>query len=154
MRHALATIIVTVLVLGTAAAASGATPAAYRASLNRMCRSYTPALTKLQAAMTAAEKRKDGRAYGIYLGEALVLTLQQDGRIERTPVPAPLRATMTPIIRTLKLADAHIRLAVDDALRSNSTGMLAELKKVAAVAGTMNQRLDRAGLRDCGSNQA
>jgi hypothetical protein len=142
------------LAVGTAAAAPALTPAGYRAQLNRVCRSYTPKLKKLETAMAAAQKANNPRAFGVYLGLSLALVLEQDGRIERTPVPTAMRVEMAPILRQLKLADSHARLAVTDAVHGDSKGMIAELTKIAHLAPSLNRGLDHAGLRDCGSNQS
>ena len=93
------------------------------------------------------------RTYGVYLGQALVLAIDEDVRIERTPVPVALRTRMAPIVRQLKLADGAARRALTDAVRGDSQGMLAELRAIAKLSPSLNTRLDRAGLRDCGSNQ-
>jgi hypothetical protein len=146
--------LVPALLFGTAAAASASTPAAYRAQLNGLCRSYTPKLKRLEANMAGAQRANDPHAYGVYLGRSIALALEEDGRIERTPVPAAMRAQMTPIVRDLKLADSHARLTIADALHGDAKAMLAELGKMAQLAPSLNRRLDRAGLRDCGSNQS
>ena len=146
--------LVAALLFGTADAASVPTPAGYRAQLNRLCRSYTPKIKRLEAEMAGAQRANDPHTYGVYLGRAIALALEQDGRIERAPVPAAMRTQMAPILRQLKLADSHARLAIADALRGDGKGMLAELTKMAQIAPSLNRRLDRAGLRDCGSNQS
>jgi hypothetical protein len=137
----------------TAAPAPAATPAAYRTQLNALCRSYTPKLKRLETKLAAALKANEPRAYGVYLGQALVLAIDEDVRIERTPVPAALRTRMAPIVRQLKLADGAARRALADAVRGDSQGMVAELRTIANLSPSLNTRLDRAGLRDCGSNQ-
>jgi hypothetical protein len=137
----------------TAAAAPTVTPAAYRTALNALCRSYTPKLKRLETRMAAALKANQPRTYGVYLGQALVLAIDEDVRIERTPVPVALRTRMAPIVRQLKLADGAARRALTDAVRGDSQGMLSELRAIAKLSPSLNTRLDRAGLRDCGSNQ-
>jgi hypothetical protein len=61
---------------------------------------------------------------------------------------------MTPILRLLRTADSHARLALRKATLGDTLGMLAELDKISKLAQPLNGRLDRAGLRDCGSNQS
>ena len=142
------------LVLAAAAAAATPGPAAYRSQLNALCRSYTPALKKANADLVKAEKAKNGPAAGVALGTLLRLDLAQDAKIESTPVPAALRAQMTPILSTLKTIDGHARAAIARAVAGDGAGMVAELDKISPLAKTLNKRLDAAGLRDCGSNQS
>jgi hypothetical protein len=134
-------------------AASAQTPAGYRAQLNRLCRSYTPKLRADQKAMQEATKAKAWKAFGYALGHYLALALTQDRQIESTPVPRAMRTQMTAILRLLRTADGHARLALRKATLGDSSGMLAELSKISKLAQPLNRRLDRAGLRDCGSNQ-
>jgi hypothetical protein len=149
-----AVVLVTTLALLAVGAASAATPAAYRAQVNGICRSYTPTGKKLEAAMKQAETKKDYRAYGVALGELLILNLSQDRRIEAVPVPRPLKAQMRPILARLKKIDAHTNLALLRARQGNSKGLAAELNAIAKLAKPLNAQLDKAGLRDCGSNQS
>jgi len=142
------------LSLVAAAAAATPSPSAYRAQLNALCRSYTPALKKANADLVKAEKAKNGPAAGIALGTLLRLDLAQDAKIESAPVPAALRAQMTPILTTLETIDGHARAAIAKAVSGDGAGMAAELGRIAPLAKTLNKRLDAAGLRDCGSNQS
>jgi len=103
--------------------------------------------------MAAAQKANNGQAYGMALGKLLVYTLQEDAKLESTPVPATLRTQMAPIITTLKKADFHIRAAIRDAVAGDAKGLAAQLKAAGNVAAGMNAKLDAAGLRDCGSRQ-
>jgi hypothetical protein len=134
--------------------ASAQTPAGYRAELNRLCRGYTPKLRADQRAMQKAIKAKDWKAFGYVLGHYLALALTQDRQIESTPVPRAMRTQMTPILRLFRTADSHARLALRKATLGDTLGMLAELDKISKLAQPLNGRLDRAGLRDCGSNQS
>jgi hypothetical protein len=147
----LVTILASLVAVGTAAAAL--TPTQYRAKLNAVCRGYTPKMKAQENAMTAAQKANDPKAYGIALGKLLLLTLAEDARIETTAVPVSLRTTMTPIITTLKKADAHIKAAIIAAANGNAKGMSAQLSAAGSVAKGLNAKLDAAGLRDCGSHQ-
>ncbi len=150
-----ATVIVTVA-LGVVApsAASAQTPSGYRAQLNGLCRSYTPKFRTDRKAMQTASKAKDWKAFGYALGHYLALALAQDRRIESTPVPSAMRAQMTPILRLLRTADGHARLALRKGAMGDGPGMIAELDKISKLAQPLDGRLDRAGLRDCGSNQS
>ena len=133
--------------------ASAATPTAYRAQVNGICRGYTPTAKKLGTAMKQAAAKKDYRAYGVALGELLILDLTQDRRIEAVAVPPALKTQMTPILARLKKIDGHARLALQRAQQGDAAAMGAELTTIATLAKPLNAQLDRAGLRDCGSNQ-
>ena len=150
-----AAVIVT-LALGVVApsAASAQTPAGYRAQLNGLCRGYTPKFRADRKAMQKATKAKDWKAFGYALGHYLALALAQDRQIESTPVPSAMRTQMTPILRLLRTADGHARLALRKGAMGDSRGMVAELDKISKLAQPLDGRLDRAGLRDCGSNQS
>src|SRR5215212_2723638 len=151
MKVLAAFLLVTTLALATQAAA--ATPAGYRAQLNKLCRSYTPKLKRDEADMRAALKVHDAEDFGIALAHMMRLTLAQDAAIERTPVPAALRAQMTPILRLFRASDIHVRRAAKFGAAGNVQGVLKELRATAKFTPELNRRLDRAGLRDCGSNQ-
>ena len=146
--------LVSLVALLGATAAFAATPAAYRAQVNGICRGYTPTGKKLETAMKQAAAKKDYRAYGVALGELLILNLSQDRRIEAVAVPPALKAQMTPIIARLKKIDSHAQMALLDARQGNSTGLAAELNAIGTLAKPLNAQLDKAGLRDCGSNQS
>ena len=152
MRRALLIAAVIALVAATAATAA-LTPTQYRAKLNAMCRGFTPKMKAQERAMTAAQKANNGQAYGIALGKLLVYTLQEDAQIETAPVPAAMRTQMTPIITTLKKADAHIKAGIRDAANNDAQGLATQLKAAGTVAAGLNAKLDAAGLRDCGSRQ-
>jgi hypothetical protein len=137
-----------------ARAAAPATPSAYRAYVNGVCRSYTPRISALETSMDKAQRAKDGHAFGVALGKLIVLTLAQDARVEKTPVPPPLRAQMAPILRKLRAADGHLRTALSNAVAGKPSAMLSELEETSRIAAPLNRLLDRAGLRDCGSNQS
>src|SRR5262245_50867232 len=113
MKRIVMTLMVTVALNGVAAeAASTATPAAYRAQLNRICRGYTPRFHAVDRDLKAAVKAKDAVRYGQGLGQFLVLALAQDGQISAVPVPSAMRRPMAPILRTLRVIDGHARTAV------------------------------------------
>jgi hypothetical protein len=103
--------------------------------------------------MKQAIARKDYQAYGVALGELLILNLSQDRKIEAVPVPLPLKPQLAPIIARLKKIDAHTQLALLRARQSDSTGLATELTTIGTLAKPLNAELDKAGLRDCGSNQ-
>ena len=148
-----AVVLVSLVALLGATAAFAGTPAAYRAHVNGICRSYTPTGKKIETAMKQAAAKKDYHAYGVALGELLILNLSQDRRIEAVVVPPALRVQMRPIIARLKKIDTHTQMALLDARQGNSTGLGAELNAIGTLAKPLNAELDKAGLRDCGSNQ-
>jgi hypothetical protein len=147
----LALVFLTVLL--AAGAADAATPAAYRANVNGICRGYTPTGKSLEAQMKKAQAAKDYVAWGVALGRLLLLDLEQDRRIEAVPVPAALTARMKTILTRMRTIDGHIRAAIADAGAGKSQAMLAELLKIGDLAKPLNAQLDAAGLKDCGSNQ-
>lgn len=153
MRRFLALLVVGLLAVGAQSAAAAQSPSAYRAQLNRLCRSYTPKLKADQQTMQAALKAQHAKVFGAALADLMRLTLEQDARIRRTPVPPALRAQMAPILRLFRIADTHVRRAATYGSKGNVRGVLAELQQVAKITPELNRRLDRAGLRDCGSNQ-
>jgi hypothetical protein len=138
--------------VGTAVAASS--PAAYRTSLNTMCRKSTVTIAKLTVELKRAQQAKDWHTFGFVFGQMLGVGLREDATIEAAPIPAQLRSQMVPAIRLLKKADATIRVAIRMFVAGDATGGLAELKKVDPLSGPVNRYLDAAGLRDCGSNQS
>ena len=148
--------IILTVALGVVApsAASAQTPTSYRAQLNRLCRGYTPKFKADANAMQTAARTKDWKAYGYALGHYFALALAQDGQVERAPVPAAMRTEMAPILRLLETVDNHARLALRNASLGDVRGMVAEVGKIIKLARPLNDRLDRAGLRDCGSNQS
>ena len=152
-RIALLLLVAAVVALVAQTATAAQTPASYRAQLNRICRSYTPKLKASQQTMRAALQAKHEKVFGAALADLMRLTLEQDAKIRRTPVPAALRTQMAPILRLFSTADAHVRNAALAASKGNVPAVLRELQLVAKLTPALNRRLDRAGLRDCGSNQ-
>jgi hypothetical protein len=88
------------------------------------------------------------------LGRGLAFNLAEDADIERVPVPVAMRAQMVPILRLLRTLDRRARLALRSATKGDGRGFMAEVNEVDRIVSTLNKRLDRAGLLDCGSNQA
>jgi hypothetical protein len=148
-------------VLGTAAlgvvassAAFAQSPASYRAQLNRHCRAFTPKFKRIERDIEKAAKARDLKAVAYALGQGLALNLAQDAYSEGVPVPGAMRTQMVPILRLLRTLDRDARLALRDATKGDGRGFMAEVKQVDRIVPTLNKRLDRADLRDCGSNQA
>ena len=138
---------------GVADGASAATPAVYQASLNAMCRANTVKLHALEAELASARKTGDGRAYTLALGEYFGLGLREDATIETTAVPAAIRPRMAPTIALLRRADADVRAVLADLATGNQTAVLTKARELAALTRPLDNDLDAAGLRDCGSNQ-
>ena len=109
---------------------------------------------KLETEMKQAQAVNDPVAYGVALGRLLVMSITQDTRIEAVPVPPALRTRMTPILARMKSIDAHARAAIAAARAGNSKAMVTELLAIGTLAKPLNNQLDAAGLRDCGSNQS
>ena len=143
-----------VAALTVLASATAATPAAYRAHVNGICAPYTPKVKTLLRQLDAAEKAKNSQAYGIALGQLIVVQLAEDRKIEAVPVPAALRVQMARILARMKLLDGHLRKSVNDAMAGNNAGLLAELKLVSQLSKPLNGWLDAAGLRECGTKQS
>jgi hypothetical protein len=142
--------------LGVAApsAAVAQTPSAYRTKLNAHCRTFTPKFKQVEANLRRAVSTKDPKLLASALGQGLALNLKQDAYIEKVPAPAAMRAQMVPTLRLLRTVDKHARLALFDANTRNIQGFMTEVKAIDRALPVVNKRLDRAGLRDCGSSQA
>jgi hypothetical protein len=154
MRRTVVLLVIAALAVGAQSAAAAPSPSTYRAQLNRLCRSYTPKLKQDAAKMRQALKAKDARTFGLTLGHTIRLTLAQDAAIERAPIPVAMRAEMHPILGLFLTVDNHLRRAARFGSRGNVRGVLAELQATSAVSPELNRRLDRAGLRGCGSEQS
>jgi hypothetical protein len=139
---------------GLAHAGSMLTPAAYRAGLNAICRANTVKLHQIGAHLASARETGDAHAYAYAVGQYLGLGLGEDAVIEKTPVPPALRPVMTPVVRTLRKVDMHVRAVLLGLENGDSTTVQTEIKTVVAMSGSVNTVLDAAGLRDCGSNQS
>jgi hypothetical protein len=132
------------------------TPAAYRAKLNAVCRTFTPRMRADWAKIAKAEKAKDWETYGYFYAHNLVLILAQDVLIEAVSAPAQMRREMLPILRMLAAGDCHIRLALRAAQKGDSKRFMAEANTLSKTVPEkkLNRLLDAAGLGDCGSNQS
>jgi len=154
MKLSLAVIACAALGVVAPSAAVAQSPSAYRAQLNRHCRTFTPKFKQVEANLRRAVSTKDPKLLASALGQGLALNLKQDAYIERVPVPAAMHAQMVPTLRLLRAVDKHARLALLDANTRNIQGFMAEVKAIERAVRVLNKRLDRAGLRDCGSSQA
>ena len=154
MKLYLAVIATAALGVVAPSAAVAQSPAAYRAQLNRHCRTFTPKFKRIEANLKKAVSTKDPNLLAAALGLGLALNLKQDAYIEKVPVPAAMRTQMVPTLRLLRTVDRHARLALLDADKKDLQGFMTEIKEIDRLVPRLNKRLDRAGLRDCGSNQA
>jgi hypothetical protein len=148
--------VIAIAALGVLApsAAAAQSPAAYRAELNRHCRTFTPKFKRIEADLKKAVSTKDPKLLAYALGQGLALNLKQDAYIERVQVPAAMRTEMVPTLRLLRTVDRHARRALLNGNNGNGRGFMTEVEEVNRLVPMLNKRLDRAGLRDCGSNQA
>jgi len=154
VKLSLALIACAVLGIVAPSAAVAQTPSAYRAQLNGHCRTFTPKFKQVEANLRRAVSTKDPKLLASALGQGLVLNLRQDAYIEKVPVPTALRTQMVPTLRLLRTVDKDARLALFDANTRNIQGFKTEVKAIDRTLPVVNKRLDRAGLRDCGSSQA
>jgi hypothetical protein len=139
--------------LVTAAQASAASPAAYRAHVNAFCRGLTPRFRTFEANITAAQTTRNDTAYHAAVGKLMALSLQEDTGIESVAIPAPIAAKVTRALTLLKKDDVIIRAALALHAKKKETAFLKELGKLAPLGGPANDALDGAGLNDCGSGQ-
>ncbi len=137
------TALTALLVAGTAGAG---TPAAYQAQVSSICRGYTPVYKTLEGRYNAAGKKHDQYTMGVTLGQIFDLFLEENGRVEKVPVPAALKAPMAPILSQLRAVDSHIRLA-------HSRHDPSEIVKASNLMGPLQSMYDAIGLRSCGSDQ-
>jgi len=154
MKLYLAVIATAALGVVAPSAALAQSPSAYRAQLNRHCRTFTPKFKRIEANLKKAVSTKDPKLLAAALGLGLALNLKQDAYIEKVPVPAAMRTQMVPTLRLLMTVDRHARLALLDANKRDLQRFMTEIRKIDRLVPILNKRLDRAGLRDCGSNQA
>jgi hypothetical protein len=138
------------LVVFTGSAAA-ATPRAYKQRLNTICRSYTPAIRKLELDATRAQKRGDQHRWGRDVGKLVGISLLESDRILRTPVPAALRAEMATPLRLVRATNAQGKKLLNSA--HTTKAVFAALDALDRLSVRANRALDAVGLRDCGSNQ-
>lgn len=141
------------LAAATAALAGGSNAAAYRAQVNAICRSYTPAFTRLESDLGAAKRAGDMHRYAYDVGAMLALTLKETVRIEKAPVPSDARQRMAAPLALLHTVELQLRRTITAAVNADAQRFEAESKKLGHVAAPLNKTFDAVGLRDCGSNQ-
>ena len=152
MKTAAAGLVVSLAIVLCATAAA-ATPTAYRAQVNAICRAYTPAFHRLQAQMKHGDEDE---------GRPRVRARPRSGARPRAPAgPARRGRPGTGGTEAAGDADPHAhaedrhrgppRARPRDRRRYERHGDAAE--GVSQQTKPLNAMLDAAGLRDCGSNQ-
>jgi hypothetical protein len=150
----LATALLSVAVVATAAVAATANFAQYRTKVNALCRSYTPRIKRVEATMTAAQRAGNNRKVAEELGVLIGISLAEGTRVERVPVPADGQKRMAKPLRLLRSADTHARKLLTAAAAGNQAGVVTELTALDSASAPLNRAFDAVGLRDCGSNQS
>lgn len=128
--------------------------AQYRTKVNALCRSYTPGIKRVEAAMTAAQKAGNNQKVAYELGVLIGISLAEGMRVEAIPVPADGRTRMAKPLRLLRSADAHARKMLTAAAAGDQATTVSELAALQRAADPLNHAFDAVGLRDCGSNQS
>jgi hypothetical protein len=153
-RRVLPLALLVVVFQAGASAAAVSSAQAYRERLNGVCRGYTPTLKRVEADALRARKAGNGNRVFFDLGLSVELALREDAAIEAVPVPAELQSRMRPILSRLRTIDNHARGFVARAGAGDPGGALTEMATIGRLARPLDAMLDRAGLRDCGSNQS
>jgi hypothetical protein len=146
-------VVVAALAAAPAAAADTQSPAAYRATLNTYCRGNTPFFHSLEAGIDVASKNGRQKVFYADLGRYFTLLLEENRRLESTPVPEAVRVPMGAAQTLLRRADSHVRTALAAVKHRDAAALSAASAKLGPLSGLINAHLDAAGLRDCGSNQ-
>jgi hypothetical protein len=148
------TVALAAAVLGaTAAAATAASPARYRGTMNAICRVYGPKLVAQQEAMSHASVARKTQKFEVALREYLTLSLRQNHQLEAVKVPRSLQRTMKPVLRLMKKVDPHLFKALVGSRHGDVKAVRSQLKTVARIGQGLPGRLDAAGLLSCGSLQ-
>jgi hypothetical protein len=153
-------IVVSLLVVtafaGTASASprGGGADVAYRATLNRVCRSYTPRMKTAAARLRQARAEGDAHAFAYEFGVLLGASYAEGLILERTPVPTDLKAQMALPLRLVHQGDAQVHVALKLALAGQIDAAIRATASLSKLNGPTNHALDAVGLRDCGSNQS
>jgi hypothetical protein len=141
--------------LGVGTVALGATPAQYfRARLNAECKSYTPRFHTLEDEMASEQRGSRTRAYFVDLGRFFSLLLSEDTDIERADVPSTLALKAARIRTLLRGADEDLRSGLVASSEENAHRASVILARIGSLGPLVNEALDRAGLRACGSDQS
>jgi O-succinylbenzoate synthase len=148
------TIVLAAAVLGiTAAAATAASPTKYRDSMNAICKVYGAKLVAQQDAMSHASVARKTKKFEVAFRKYLVLSLRQNHQLESVKIPPSLQATMKPVVKMMKKADAHLFKALVSSRHGDLRAARSQLKTLSRVAGQLPNQLDSVGLISCGSLQ-
>jgi uncharacterized protein (DUF1501 family) len=148
------TVALAAAVLGVmAAAATAASPAKYRTTMNAICRVYGPKLVAQQENMAHASVAQKTAKFEIALRKYLALSLRQNHQLEAVRVPRSLQPTIKPVVKLMKKVDAHLFKALVSSRKGDVKSARSQLKTVARIGGTLPGQLDAAGLISCGSLQ-
>jgi hypothetical protein len=140
--------------LGTAGpgSAGGATFAQYRQQVNKLCRSYTPRLKRLDADGARAVRAGNANRAAADFRRLLQLTLAETVDIQKVSVPADGRAQMRRPLRLLRGFQVQLKRVIASS-RTSATALERELQKLATITPPLNRAFDAVGLQDCGSRQ-
>jgi hypothetical protein len=140
--------------LGTAgpATAGSSSFAQYRLHVNKICRSYTPRLQRLDADVARAVRAGNGNRAATDFRRLLQLTLAETVDIQKVSVPSDARAQMRRPLRILHGFQAQLRRVIA-ASRTSAAALQVELETLAKVTPPLNRAFDSVGLQDCGSRQ-
>jgi hypothetical protein len=146
--------VVGALGVASAAAANAGDVDAYRAKVNRLCRTYTPQVHRLAGDIAGAKKAQDAHRLAYDIGALLGLQLKEGAQLERMPLPAGADSQLRSALRLLHDVDAQARRTLSSAVAGDSAGFAREMAKLTTLARPLNHRFDIAGLADCGSRQS
>ena len=140
--------------LGTAGpgTAGGTSFAQYRQHVNKICRSYTPRLQRLDADVARAVRAGNANRAAADFRRLLQLTLAETVDIRKVSVPADGRAQMRRPLRLLHGFQAQLRRVIASS-RTSAAALQVELQKLATMTPPLNRAFDAVGLQDCGSRQ-
>jgi hypothetical protein len=140
--------------LGTAGpgTAGSSSFAQYRLHVNKICRSYTPRLRRLDADVAKAVRAGNGNRAATDFRRLLQLTLAETVDIQKVSVPSDARAQMRRPLRLLHGFQAQLRRVIA-ASRTSAAALQVELETLAKVTPPLNRAFDSVGLQDCGSRQ-
>jgi hypothetical protein len=120
--------------------------------VNKICRSYTPRLQRLDADVAKAVRAGNGNRAATDFRRLLQLTLAETVDIQRVSVPSDARAQMRRPLRLLHGFQAQLRRVIA-ASRTSAAALQVELETLAKVTPPLNRAFDSVGLQDCGSRQ-
>lgn len=152
MAWALGAVLVCGASLGVASTPDNST-AKYRAQLNAVCRSYSPKFRATEAAIAAAQSDQNRGVYFASYGRFFSLILAENATIESTVAPPAMKTVMTHPVALLRAIDPALRTGLNAARQEATSGLVNAVTQANAASAAINRALDRAGLRDCGSNQ-